>query len=138
MTLETSQEVIISLIQSDQVRKRMESDDGAYENSVEPIGFSLFSIPNRIMDLFAIGPDTCQRIESSGIYLYKREVNKKVYLNAGTYLLIPSVFDKDISMDYVLRIFYFTSKAQTVKIQILEKSIKKPNKPRESSICTII
>lgn len=105
-------------MQCDQIRKRLESDDGGYENSVEPIGFSLFSIlanndhlprPFRARKLVAqVDSNSCQRIASSGIYLYKREINKKISLEPGSYVLVPSVFDKDVSLRYVLRVFYYT------------------------------
>lgn len=104
-------------MQTEQTRKRMESD-GSYENSLEPIGFALFEVVDReIAQQLIINNEendakpqlddtSCRKIASTGIYLYKREINKKIsFSKSGTFLLIPSVFDKDVPLKYLLRIF---------------------------------
>lgn len=38
--------------------------------------------------------------------MYKREINKTMTLEPGEYVLVVSVFDKDVELKYVLRVFY--------------------------------
>lgn len=137
--------LIVSLIQTEQVRKRMESDDGSYENSVEPIGFSLFSITsdNNDQQQFpkSFNPNLCQRIDTSGIYLYKREVNKEVLLNTNAnYVLIVSLFDKDVSLKYVLRIFHQSSqRISIIDLNNSQQTVKSyQTKQSQSGICSIL
>ena len=38
--------------------------------------------------------------------MYKREINKTMTLEPGEYVLVVSVFDKDVELKYILRVFY--------------------------------
>ena len=52
-----------------------------------------------------MNPYLLERINSTGLYSYQRQITKVISLNPGYYLIIPSAFDKDASIDFILRIF---------------------------------
>lgn len=52
-----------------------------------------------------IDSSNLQRIASSGAYLNKREVTKRFNLNPGEYVIIPSTFEEDAEIKFLLRIF---------------------------------
>ena len=46
-----------------------------------------------------------KRIGASGAYQNKRAVTKRFHLRPGEYVIVPSTFDEDTEVDFVLRIF---------------------------------
>ncbi len=46
-----------------------------------------------------------ERVGNSGSYVNKREITKRFRVNPGTYLIIPSTFDYNVSGEFLLRIF---------------------------------
>lgn len=118
----SSATIIVSLVQTSQIKKRLETD-GSYERSNEPVSFSIFSIKdqnfiNKSNRKISLNPYLLERINSTGLYTYQRQITKLISLNPGYYLIIPSTFDKDVSIDFVLRVFT----NQLVRIESLSSS----------------
>jgi hypothetical protein len=109
--------LIVSLTQTDQIRRRIESD-GSYESSNEPIAFHLFRILDEAFldefhsrqqnkpDLYEFNDDLTVKVASTGIYLYERDINKLCVLDSGCYIIVPSTFDADVTMNFLLRISF--------------------------------
>lgn len=101
--------VAVSLTQMDQIRKRMESD-GSYENSNEPIAFTIFKIldeslrPDEMSKHVNFDDTQVKKTASTGIYVYEREVNKVCSLSPGCYIVVPSTFERNVSMRFLVRI----------------------------------
>lgn len=136
-------DVIISLMQTDQIRKRLESEH--YENSLEAIGFSIFEQQQSL----TLGPQPIEaRLDSSGVFLHRREINKKISLSlqrgnsSSSYLLVVSVFDKDVPLRYVLRIFHHSTDDDDVVVRITRvPSQQKRHQSRrtiKSNTCLIV
>ena len=99
--------VIISLLQTESARKRLEND-GTYEKSMEAISYKIYSIrsgekpdPNN-----KYSANSLEKIDQISSYYYQRDVTKRFELNPGTYVLIPSMFEKNKNMKFLLRYFY--------------------------------
>ena len=97
-------------MQTDQAKLRDETG-GKYENSNEALGFSIYSIKNELSDNVITNQkekftesELVERF-SSGNYICKREVSRKFEMPAGTYVIIPSVYQKDKQLSYLVRVF---------------------------------
>jgi hypothetical protein len=95
-------------MQTDTINKRIEKD-GSYSNSIEPIAFSVFKINDTTFDInqtkSKYKDSELKEIFTAGNYLVFREVSKKLNLQEGNYIIIPSMFDKDVGNKFILRIF---------------------------------
>jgi hypothetical protein len=100
----------------DQTRKRLETN-GAYESCNEPLNLAVYKIVNkkklnRINENEKSNLNTCYnsndcvKIFSNRVYLTQREITKQIDLPMpGSYLIIPSLFEKNVEMKFLLRIF---------------------------------
>ena len=99
--------VVISLIQTESVRLRSEG-----KAPFEPICFRIYSIKNDAHGKPVPtngSPIDFSLLEEAGkmpIYLATREISKRFTLKPGNYVIIPSTFDKNKNMKFVLRVYY--------------------------------
>lgn len=116
-------------MQKEQVRKRLETD-GTFENSNEPIAFYVYKIKDSSQILFCnqfdlsnirFNDDLVVKVFSSGTYLYRRELTRFISLNSDAcYLIVPSIFDKDVTMKYLLRIYFSVESNSDLPIKIID------------------
>lgn len=99
--------LIISLIQTEQVRKRAETN-GSYENSNEPISFRIYQVSVKSL-VSRYSENQLTEVGNLNIYLAEKEVSKRFDLPPGDYVIIPSLFEKDKPMQFVLRLFMESS-----------------------------
>ena len=115
MTLNTTDKcsVIISLLQTEQTRKRRETN-GTYESSFEAMLFSVFSVkrPKKNSDKSKYSDRELTPLESitsgssnSPTYEFARDFTRRYELTPGQYIVMPSLFEKDSQMKYLLRLF---------------------------------
>jgi hypothetical protein len=99
--------VIISLIQKGQTRKRLETD-GSNEKANEPISFSVYKVKEREIgkkeQLDSIDSSILEETLFSSSYKYRRDLTKRIEVDCGTYIIVPSLYYKDTETDYILRI----------------------------------
>ena len=87
---------------------KLREQTGSYSNSRVSIGFYIYKIVDEkaVIDKSKpIPPANLNFIDSSGNYLYQREVSKRCDLLPGSYVIVPSCFKQDISMKFLLRVF---------------------------------
>lgn len=104
-----SQQVMFSLMQTDSLRVREKI--GKLKGSREALGIQIYRLKNDLN----LNESNLEFVANSGVYIFKREINKMFELNPAVYLVIPSCFKKDVSMKYLLRIFT----RQEIKIEQL-------------------
>jgi hypothetical protein len=98
--------VIISLMQTETLKLREQT--GSYSGSREALGFYIYKIKDEkaVTDKSKpIDPDNLNFADSSGTYIYQREISKRCDLLPGSYVIVPSCFKKDVAMKFLLRIF---------------------------------
>jgi hypothetical protein len=106
---------IITLTQTDQIRKRAEAVDGSYESCNEPIAFHLFQLRHFDHHSFlqresptvlhyTFNDNLVDKVASTGVYVYERDVNKLCLLGTGGYLIVPSTFDSRVSLRFLFRV----------------------------------
>lgn len=126
--------IIVSLMQTEQTRKRAETN-GQYIESNEALYFSIYSITdptsNNRRDSNKFLSNGLEEVASSGLYLYQREVCRRFDLPAGDYVIIPSLFEKDKRMKFVLRVFMESTLAD---LQINELNKNARLKPKITNI----
>lgn len=123
--------LVVSLIQTEQVRKRAETD-GTYKNSNEALYFAIYKVknPNETMKTKSkkYSSKDLEEVGNSETYLYQRETCKRFELPPGDYVIIPSTFDRDVRMKFLLRVFV-ESGVSDIQVTELNKNVKKrPNK----------
>lgn len=103
--------IIVSMIQCEQSRLRDETD-GTYEKSNEAIAFSIYKCVGseaNISKKFSSNPKFSEReldeVCASGAYVYMREKSRRFQLDPGYYIIIPSLFEKNRRMRFLLRVF---------------------------------
>ena len=103
--------IIISMIQCEQSRMRDETD-GSYEKSNEAIAFSIYrcvgseaSISKKFSTNPKFGERELDEVCASGAYVYQRERSRRFQLDPGYYVIIPSLFERDKRMRFLVRVF---------------------------------
>jgi hypothetical protein len=96
-------------MQTEQVRKRSETD-GTYENSNEPIAFSIYHIKDKNFNVKLLNNQKffdheVTKMGSSGVYMQQREVTKRFELPPGNYIIIPSMYRKNKRMKFMMRVY---------------------------------
>lgn len=96
--------VIVSLIQKKIAKRRCETD-GTFENSLEAIGFKIFSPyltknPNK----YLLNSNFTQ-INGTKKFMYRKEVSKRMEFSPGIFKIVPCSFKSDALIEYVLRIY---------------------------------
>ncbi len=93
--------MIILLIQTEQLllkHKRKKVNEG--------IGFKLYRVnPNEKHQEKKFTKDQLTEVGSSGFHVESRQTCQKFLLPIGNYLIIPSVFNKDKEMKFVVKIY---------------------------------
>ena len=129
--------VIISLLQTETVRKRQETD-GSYENAFEALSFRIYSIragekPDSKNRYAAQSLELVDKISS---YIYQRDVTQRFDLKPNTYVLIPSLFDRNKNMKYILRYFHELDESETNGIDSKTINHSTPVTPLAGSVLT--
>lgn len=100
--------VIISLLQKYTREKRKENNGQATEQHIQ---FRLFRVKNEqdAENTKRMGKKlTSRQLEKCGVsgpYVNKREVTNRFRIPPGTYVVIPSCFDENVTGDFLLRIY---------------------------------
>jgi len=94
-------------MQTETVRKRVENN-GKYESSFEDLSFRIYSVKNNaeLTQDFKYDPKMLTEYDKLPFYLASREVTKRFSLKPGKYVIIPSMFEKNVNMKFLLRVFY--------------------------------
>jgi hypothetical protein len=94
-------------MQTESVRKRIESK-GNYGNTFESLSFRIYSLKSDAGSAQDTKYDAKMLIEVENLpyYLASREVTKRFSLKPGKYVIIPSMFEKNVNMKFLLRVFY--------------------------------
>lgn len=131
--------VVVSLMQTESMRLRAESN-GQFGSSFEGLAFRIYAINNGAKpgNNGLYEQKMLTEVSGIGVYSRTREVSKRSSLRPGTYVIIPSLFDKDKNMKFVIRIFYETSakkpQSQPVKVEPPQPQSNKvdpqPEKPK--------
>jgi hypothetical protein len=125
LTLNTNEKcsVIISLLQTEQARKRRETN-GTYESSFEAMLFSVYSIKkpkshsyNRKYSDQELTPlESSNKTAANPTYEFARDFTRRYDIDPGQYIIIPSLFSKDCPMKYLLRFFIESTNFSLVEI----------------------
>lgn len=119
--------IIVELMQTELVKRRLLRIKGK-----EALSFSIYRIKtkdgkekNRIKNGKKFEGKQLEWVAKMTTYLYARQVCRRFNLPAGDYVIIPSCFDKDIDMKFLLRVFMEGAQSDSVKITNLKKQKKK-------------
>lgn len=104
--------VIVSLMQTEQMRLK-DKNGGIFEQSNEALGFSVYLIVDtnqaivqkKINQGYKFKEQELDECCTSGAYRITREVSKRFLLGPGNYVIIPSLFDRDVPMKFLMRVF---------------------------------
>ncbi len=100
--------VIISLLQKYTREKRMENNGQATEQHIQ---FRLFRVKNEAdaentkRTGKKLNSRQLEKCGTSGTYVNKREVTSRFRIPPGTYVVIPSCFEENVSGEFLLRIY---------------------------------
>jgi hypothetical protein len=97
--------VIVDIMQMEQVRRREEFDN-SFADSNAPIAFSLFKIKCDFqMKTRRFSHKELTKIFNDSNYVGQRELSKRFDLEQGSYVLIPSLYEKDVNMKIFIRVY---------------------------------
>ena len=97
--------LIISLMQTEQVQRRVEFNNNFADSNV-PIAFGLFKIKDDFHNKSRkFSQNELIKVFNDSNYVGHREISKRFDLEPGSYVLIPSIFEKDVAMKYFVRVF---------------------------------
>lgn len=119
--------IIVSLIHKDQVKRRLERD-GSYENSNEPLNCSVYKKKNGVGSKKKYIYSDLEEVYSGVFYLSQRELSFKLDLEPGEYVLIPSLFTKNLEGSYLLRVFIEGGLSKHISIKNYDLDRKKKKK----------
>lgn len=119
--------IIVSLIQKDQVKNRLEKD-GSYEKSNEPFNCTVYRKKNGVGTKKKYIYSDLEEVYSNDLYLSQRELSFKLDLEPGEHVLIPSLFTKNREGSYVLRVFIEGGLSKNISIKNYDLDKKKKNK----------
>jgi hypothetical protein len=93
-------------MQCDQVKRRIEFR-GSFKESNLPIAFSLFKpiSQNHCVELRKYSNEELQKVLINRSYVGKREVTERLLLAPGFYIIIPSTYERNTNLNYLIRIF---------------------------------
>jgi len=92
-------------MQMEQVRRREEFDN-SFADSNAPIAFSLFKIKCDFqMKTRRFSHKELTKIFNDSNYVGQRELSKRFDLEQGSYVLIPSLYEKDVNMKFFIRVY---------------------------------
>ena len=97
--------IVISLMQTESVRKRTETN-GQFEDSFEDLSFRIYEVKSGADELAKYDSSQLTEVAKLPYYLAAREVTKRIRLRPGKYVIIPSLFEKNVNMKFLLRVFY--------------------------------
>ena len=126
--------VIISLMQTESVRRRAEID-GTYESSNEAISFEVYKIraDTRGERIKKFKPDELEKVFSRKSYINQRAITERMSFPIGDYVIIPSTFDGNVDLKFMLRVFIESTVEKKVNLQIASTT----NSTREKSqVCS--
>ena len=96
---EKSRSMIIALMTTDYIERRAQSKESS------PIAFNIYRVINKKSTLKRkYSKNELELVGKSGKYVGEREVTKRVHINAGVYVIIPSTF-KSSEANYLLRVY---------------------------------
>lgn len=95
-------------MQTEGVSKRAETN--GRQNIIEPIAVRLYAIKDGSAPKNGVYDYTnLQEVDKMPTYMATREVSKRLTVKAGNYIIIPSMFDKNKPMKFLLRVFTETN-----------------------------
>ncbi len=97
-------ETIISLMQSDQVKRRHEFG-GNFKETNLPIAFSLYKPLNQQIKLKKYSPEELEKVFVNRNYVGKKEVIERFLLTTGFYVIIPSTYESNENLNFIIRVF---------------------------------
>ena len=92
-------------MQTESVRKRTETN-GQFEDSFEDLSFRIYEVKSGADELAKYDSSQLTEVAKLPYYLAAREVTKRIRLRPGKYVIIPSLFEKNVNMKFLLRVFY--------------------------------
>ena len=110
----------------------------------EALGFSVFKIKDEsivkknISENKKIKESQLESIASFGTYLYSRQVCRRFDLPPGEYVVIPSTFDKDVDMKFLMRIFTEGALKDKVFVKPLIKKKKEIKKDEDVVVVPVV
>ncbi|CAF0712164.1 unnamed protein product [Brachionus calyciflorus] len=116
---------IISLMQTDNLTKREKL--GKLKGSREALGVHIYKF---LENNQVLKDSNIKFVDNTGLYIYKREINRKFELSPGVYLIIPTCFKKDVDMKYFIRFF---SDSKDFKISPIELKYQNEEKINNST-----
>lgn len=128
--------LIIDLMQTETVKRKLLKS----KKKEEALSYSVYRIKDQSIAQQYISENkkfSQSQLESVGTlpnYLYARQVCRRFDLPEGDYVVIPSTFDKDVDMKFLLRIFTEGAVKDKVKVNILNKNKKKKEIKKEDDI----
>lgn len=65
-------------------------------------------------------------VGGTGIYVGKKEVSKRLDLNPGCHVIIPSLFDRDAESSFLIRLFFETDIVDTSAVEVKKLKYEQP------------
>lgn len=131
--------MIIDLMQTETVKRKL-----LKQKKEEALGFSVFKIKDEsivkknISENKKIKESQLESIASFGTYLYSRQVCRRFDLPPGEYVVIPSTFDKDVDMKFLMRIFTEGALKDKVSVKPLIKKKKEIKKDEDVVVVPVV
>ena len=98
--------LIAFLMQTEDNASQRTKTQGKYVGSNYAINFSLFRVKGNISDRNVYTEDQLEKIgDASAAYLPHKSVSARFNVEPGNYVIIPAMFDHDVSCKFLLRVF---------------------------------
>ena len=113
--------IVISLLQTESVRKRMENGPNEDAETEEYANFLVFkvTVPNAMRNVtqgIKFGEHELELVFSKATFTPMREITHRIELAPADYVIIPCCFERDIEMQYLLRVMYDSMADKTATI----------------------
>jgi hypothetical protein len=108
--------LIVSLMQTDSFKRRLQSADPT-DRCLEAICFKIFLIkegtnPN---ENNIYNDESLEYIDRASHYCHYRDVSERFELKPNSYIIIPSLYEKNLKAKFLLRCFYETESSEITR-----------------------
>jgi hypothetical protein len=111
--------MIISLMQTESARRRAETN-GTFDMANEAISFEVYKVRTQMngerMKKFT--SNELEKIFSRKSYINQRSITERLSLPEGIYVIIPSTFEANVDLKFLLRVFIESSAENKTNLKI--------------------
>lgn len=130
--------IIISLIQTDIIEKRLAKRSSTSNQNIEALGYYIYSIVSGAVpdEYGTFKKSDLKMVEGSSVFKYNKELVERISLRSGDFVIIPCLFETGKNAKYYLRMYIenYENLAKDSQETDENNSLKKINQKVEPQI----